>query len=118
MLRLGGTWQHDHMVLMGDRVGSDGKTRRLRVSLTPHPDGTLRQLQERSEDGGQTWAVIFEGRYERKAASTGRDDDQPPRCAVAHIFRTESSLTPRSAAPWLGPLASPAARGSMSPRAR
>jgi len=69
VLRLGGSWNGESMVLGGDRVGSDGKTRRLRVTLTPEPDGTLRQRQERSEDGGRTWAVIFEGTYTKAARS-------------------------------------------------
>lgn len=72
VLRLAGDWQQDRMVLVGDRLGSDGKTRRLRVTLSQRDDGTLRQVQERSEDGGRTWTVIFEGRYTPKGA---RPDD-------------------------------------------
>jgi hypothetical protein len=65
VLRLRGAWNGRSMVLGGPRVGSDGRTRHLRVTLTPMEDGTLRQLQERSEDGGETWGVIFDGRYTR-----------------------------------------------------
>ena len=67
VLRMEGTWSNGRMVLTGDRVGSDGVTRKLRVTLSPETDGTVRQLQERSEDGGETWAVIFDGRYRRSS---------------------------------------------------
>jgi len=63
VLRMQGAWDGSSMKLHGSRVGSDGKTRELRVTLTPKADGTLEQLQERSEDGGKTWGVIFDGFY-------------------------------------------------------
>jgi hypothetical protein len=36
-----------------------------RISWTPLPRGDVRQLWERSADGGRTWTVIFDGRYSR-----------------------------------------------------
>jgi len=68
VLRIAGAWEGDRMVLSGDRVGSDGKTRRLRVTLIPGPDATLRQLQERSDDDGHSWTVIFDGTYVKKGS--------------------------------------------------
>jgi hypothetical protein len=37
-----------------------------RITWTPNPDGTVRQLWERSADGGATWSVLFDGLYTRK----------------------------------------------------
>jgi len=70
VLRMEGMWKGDHMELHGSRVGSDGKERELRVTLSPQPDGSLLQRQERSEDGGRTWKVIFEGRYRATQADS------------------------------------------------
>ena len=36
-----------------------------RITWTPAPDASVRQLWESSSDGGRTWAVVFEGRYVR-----------------------------------------------------
>lgn len=63
VLRHEGQWNGSSMILGGERRGSDGVVRKLRVTLSPvEPDG-VRQLIERSEDDGTTWTVIFEGRY-------------------------------------------------------
>jgi hypothetical protein len=82
VLLLEGGWSGDAMVLRGTRIGSDGKTRALRVTLRPAEDGTVRQLQERSEDGGRTWGVIFDGRY-RRSGSRPRRRAGSPRSAPA-----------------------------------
>lgn len=50
-------------VLRGERRGSDGKVRQLRVTPRPTEDGGVRKVIERSEDGGTTWTVVFDGRY-------------------------------------------------------
>jgi hypothetical protein len=39
-----------------------------RIAWTPNADGTVRQLWERTGDGGVTWAVLFDGTYVRKDA--------------------------------------------------
>jgi hypothetical protein len=36
-----------------------------RISWTPQPDGTVRQLWEQSADGSR-WRVVFDGRYVRQ----------------------------------------------------
>lgn len=37
-----------------------------RVTWTPHPDGSVRQLWESSSDGGEIWTVVFDGLYVKK----------------------------------------------------
>ncbi len=37
-----------------------------RISWTPQPDGSVRQLWESTEDAGKTWAVAFDGRYVKR----------------------------------------------------
>ena len=64
LLRLRGGWDGDRMILAGERRGSDGRVRHLRITWTPTDEGLI-QRQEVSEDGGESWAVGFEGRYER-----------------------------------------------------
>ena len=51
------------MRLEGEAAKRDGTVARGRVTFTPNPDGTVRQLIERSVDGGATWTVAFDGRY-------------------------------------------------------
>ena len=41
------------------------KTVQQRITWTPAPDGSVRQLWESSPDGGRTWTVVFDGRYVR-----------------------------------------------------
>lgn len=71
VLRQTGGWTGSAFHWRAERRGSDGKLRQLRVTLTPTQDGIVRQLQERSEDGGVTWSVIFDGRY-HPVETTGR----------------------------------------------
>jgi len=40
-----------------------------RTTLTPLADGRVRQLIEISTDGGGAWRAVFDGYYERRAAS-------------------------------------------------
>jgi hypothetical protein len=37
-----------------------------RISWTPGPDGSVRQLWETSADGGKTWETAFDGKYVKK----------------------------------------------------
>ena len=48
---------------------SEGSEAIDRITWTPNPDGTVRQLWERSADGGATWSVLFDGLYTRKSAA-------------------------------------------------
>ena len=54
------------MVLQGRQDKPDpqtGKFQRERITWTPNPDGSVRQLWETSQDDGKTWAVSFDGLY-------------------------------------------------------
>ena len=68
LLQLDGGLVDGVMVLRGERPSPDGKGLTLhRISWTPLPDGTVRQLWEASTDDGNTWSVLFDGLYSRKA---------------------------------------------------
>jgi hypothetical protein len=69
VLRLSGAWKEDRMVMTGWRVGSDGRRRLIRLTLSPADDGSVRQRMERSEDEGRTWTVVFRGTYHRRPGS-------------------------------------------------
>ena len=47
-----------------------------RITWTPEDDGTVRQVWEVSTDAGESWSVIFDGRYQRKSvpAESERQD--------------------------------------------
>jgi hypothetical protein len=61
VLLLDGGLRDGRMVLGGMRGG-----RQQRITWTPQPDGTVRQLWESSGDQGKAWRVEFDGRYTRK----------------------------------------------------
>jgi len=64
ILRLAGGWDGERMVLSS--AGS-------RITWTPRPDGTVRQVWEQSSDGGETWTVVFDGTYEPRRMAAGDD---------------------------------------------
>ena len=69
LLLLDGSLVNGVMVLSGRRPARDGEGMvSHRISWTPSPDGTVRQLWEVSTDDGGNWAVLFDGSYARKAA--------------------------------------------------
>lgn len=37
-----------------------------RITWSVNADGTVRQVWQNSEDGGKTWATVFDGRYVKK----------------------------------------------------
>lgn len=47
----------------GEVALPDGRTYLDRTTLTPQPDGRVRQVIERSTDGGTTWQVGFDAYY-------------------------------------------------------
>ena len=55
-LHLTGGLEESRMVMTGERIAR-GKPVTDRISWTPNPDGTVRQLWELSADGGETWQV-------------------------------------------------------------
>ena len=54
------------MVLEGKRPAPGGNgVVQHRISWTPNEDGSVKQLWEASQDGGESWNVIFDGLYMR-----------------------------------------------------
>ncbi|MBS1717531.1 MAG: hypothetical protein JSS72_07345 [Armatimonadetes bacterium] len=49
----------------GKAFGPKGRTIDDRTTLTLNPDGTVRQVIERSKDGGKTWEVGYDAIYRR-----------------------------------------------------
>lgn len=68
VLYLEGGIDNGRMVLKGTRPNATtGKPQVQRITWTPNPDRTVRQLWEQSDDDGKTWSVSFDGLYHRKA---------------------------------------------------
>jgi hypothetical protein len=68
LLVLDGEFKDGVMTLAGEGKRGNQPIRH-RISWAPAPDGKVRQLWETSNDGGTTWSVVFDGRYERKDRS-------------------------------------------------
>lgn len=64
-LTLTGMKVGNSVLLLGESQELAGKLLQ-RITLTPGPDGGVRQLWETSADGGKLWKVEFDGRYVRK----------------------------------------------------
>lgn len=66
-LQLEGNFNGTAMVLRSEELPNRDNTPQIdRITWTPDPDGTVRQLWEVSTDKGQTWQVVFDGLYKRK----------------------------------------------------
>jgi len=65
LLLLEGGLRERRMVLEGQTVGADGRAVKHRISWTPDPDGSVRQLWE-STDADSKWTTTFDGLYTRK----------------------------------------------------
>lgn len=67
LLLLSGELTDGKMVLSG-ATAANGATKAAlhRITWTPLPDGTVRQLWESSGDDGKTWTIAFDGSYRRK----------------------------------------------------
>jgi hypothetical protein len=67
-LNLTGQFRAGHMVLSGTSLDEKTHAQRIdRITWTPNPDGTVRQLWDQSHDSGRTWKVVFDGLYTRKS---------------------------------------------------
>lgn len=66
VLRLEGGLRDGSMVLEGE-LTEDGQTILQRITWTPSADGSVTQLWETSEDGGDTWSTAFNGTYRKVA---------------------------------------------------
>ena len=69
-LEMKGGTMDGSMVIAGDSVARDGKKTLTKMTLTPLPDGRVRQFFETSADAGKTWTASFEGFYVRRTAAT------------------------------------------------
>ena len=70
LLQLNGSLVDGVMVLSGQRPARDGGgMAQHRISWTPNPDGSVRQLWEASKDEGRLWTVLFDGLYTKEPAS-------------------------------------------------
>lgn len=69
VLRLSGTFDNGVLRLAGETRNAQGSRVLQKLSFTPNPDGTVRQLWESSGDAGATWRVVFDGLYTRKPGS-------------------------------------------------
>ncbi len=66
LLLLDGGIRDGAMVLEGVSQAVGGPVTRQRITWTPEPDGTVRQLWESSGPDGE-WTIAFDGTYRRKA---------------------------------------------------
>jgi len=66
MAEFDGDFHDGAMRMEGYRQGPDNVRIPARLTLTPLPDGRVRQLGENSTDGGKTWTVLYDLFYSRK----------------------------------------------------
>lgn len=66
VLKLVGTLREGVMVLEGKPEDPANVAVRDRITYTPLPDGTVRQVWTQSKDEGKTWKTLFDGIYVRK----------------------------------------------------
>jgi hypothetical protein len=68
LLQLDGGMVDGSMVLSGSRPAREGAGSTLhRITWTPNENGGVRQLWEASQDDGESWSVLFDGHYTRRA---------------------------------------------------
>jgi hypothetical protein len=65
VLNLAGAFDGHSLTLRGTNTSAAGVVIQNRISFTPNPDGSVRQLWEISRDEGKTWSVSFDGKYVR-----------------------------------------------------
>lgn len=65
VLRLRGEYKDGKMVLEGLTQGTDGEVLE-RITWYNNDDGTVRQVWEKSKDGGESWNAAFDGLYTKK----------------------------------------------------
>ena len=65
------------MVLTGyrDDIGYPSKGALLRVTFTPHPDGSVRQFGEVSGGHGLGWVTSFDFTYRRKSSANSEEKE-------------------------------------------
>ena len=65
LLTLEGHWDGKNMVLEGISPRPDGTPAKQRITWTPNPDGSVRQLWETADAHG-AWTVAFDGKYTKR----------------------------------------------------
>lgn len=61
-----GTFENNVMAMTGESTGADGNKSIFKMSFTPNQeDGTIRQVWKMSQDGGETFALLFDGIYKK-----------------------------------------------------
>lgn len=66
-LLLEGGMENGNMVMYsGELKNQEGKPYINRITWTPSPDGSVRQLWEVSNDNGKNWNAVFDGLYKQK----------------------------------------------------
>lgn len=61
-MHLKGDFKDGKMTLLGELESPKGKAQH-RITWTPNPDGTVRQLWESRQDGAEEWQPLFDGLY-------------------------------------------------------
>ncbi len=69
-LEMKGEAKDGSMIVAGNSVAPSGTKTLTKMTLTPLPDGRVRQFFETSTDEGKTWTPSFEGFYVRKAGAS------------------------------------------------
>jgi hypothetical protein len=67
LLQLEGEFANGAMQMQGSGLTAKGPMLN-RITWTPRPDGTIRQVWEISTDSGKTWQVSFDGTYRKAGA--------------------------------------------------
>ena len=66
LLTLEGKFEKGEMILQGTALAEKGAKPTLqRITWTPQPAGTVRQLWQSSTDAGRSWKTEFDGIYKR-----------------------------------------------------
>ena len=68
---------HTAMRFEGEHRYPDGRRAPYRMTFTPNEDGTVRQLIEESADGGETFAVGFDGLYKPEVVEESDPAEDP-----------------------------------------
>lgn len=66
VLQLEGGLVDGTMLLQGTLPGVDGGVQQQRIRWTPHPDGSVTQHWDTSDDGGASWNTSFLGLYRKR----------------------------------------------------
>jgi len=66
VLELAGEFKGEALAYQGETRASNGSRTLHRLTFTKISADRVRQLWEQSQDGGKSWAVVFDGDYLRK----------------------------------------------------